>query len=330
MKRIAVISIIVLVIIGLCVGGYFAYMSITEKARYDNLDLEECTSTPKNAIYFLNTGSSDAIVLKSGEHLAMIDAGEDSDNPRGFEALALEGYEIRVLDFIKSFAGDDGKVYLDFVLGTHAHSDHIGGFDTIINDDSVVIEKAYLKEYRPEFINEMEIEEWDNQEVYDQMVTALNNKNVPIISNISNDTFVFGDFRLTILNTGYESGSSKVGENDNSLAVLAEINGVKALLCGDLDNKSADEIAVAERTGRVDILKLGHHSYNHSTGSAFLKYTRPSLCVVTNNSKNADKRTIRRIMRLTKAPVIYSDDEQGICISFDCDAYKAYNNACIY
>ena len=48
-------------------------------------------------IYFLNTGHSDAIVLESGGKFAMIDAGEDSDNPTGRAELNFRGYEKEVL-----------------------------------------------------------------------------------------------------------------------------------------------------------------------------------------------------------------------------------------
>lgn len=34
-----------------------------------------------NFIHFLNTGSSDCIIVESNGHFAMIDAGEDSDYP---------------------------------------------------------------------------------------------------------------------------------------------------------------------------------------------------------------------------------------------------------
>ena len=34
-----------------------------------------------NAIHFLNTGSSDCIIIESNGHFAMVDAGEDTEYP---------------------------------------------------------------------------------------------------------------------------------------------------------------------------------------------------------------------------------------------------------
>ena len=61
-------------------------------------------------IHFLNTDNSDAILLESDGHFAMVDAGEDSDNPRGLPGLNLPGFEDRVLAYLKAHAADaDGK-----------------------------------------------------------------------------------------------------------------------------------------------------------------------------------------------------------------------------
>ena len=91
------------------------------------------TLSSPDRIHFLKVGSGDAILLESGGRFAMVDAGEDSDNPRGFENLAFSGHEKEVLEYLKAHAaGKDGKVHLDFVLGTHAHSDHIYGLEELI------------------------------------------------------------------------------------------------------------------------------------------------------------------------------------------------------
>ncbi|MDE6413417.1 MAG: MBL fold metallo-hydrolase, partial [Eubacterium sp.] len=206
MKKTVQIVLILIIIAGMISGGYFMMMNILVKSRFlSDSDFADISIKNEDAIYFLNTGSSDAIIIQSNGHYAMIDAAEDNDNPRGFLALEYKGYEEEILAFLKkNFADKDGKVHLDFVLGTHAHSDHIGGFDTIMKDESIFADKAYLKEYHSENINDHEINDWDNQEVYDQMVDALNKKSIPIISEISSEPFTLGNFTLTILNTEYE------------------------------------------------------------------------------------------------------------------------------
>ncbi|MBR5112065.1 MAG: MBL fold metallo-hydrolase [Clostridia bacterium] len=265
-----------------------------------------------NRIHFLKTGCSDAIILESGGHFAMVDGGEDTDNPRNFPGLELAGYEQEVLGYLKEHCADEsGKVHLDFIVGTHAHSDHIGGFDTIISDPGVSVDCAYLKEYDSSKINDYEIEAWDNQEVYDQLVSALRERNTPIIIPDSTP-FTFGSFTVTLMNTVDPENSEKVGENDNSLGVLLEKNGTKIFLAGDIDNYTSDETRLAPQIGKIDLLKVGHHCNSGSSTEDFISALLPGACVITNNSPlNID--TLAGIIKICRHDRVYiTGNENGV------------------
>ena len=270
--------------------------------------------TGTDRIHFLSTGSSDAILLESDGHFAMVDAGEDTDNPRQFSALELPGYEEEVLSYLKAHAADEnGKVHLDFVLGTHAHSDHIGGFDTILRDPDVTVDRAYLKVYDSSKINEYEIEEWDNQEVYDQMIFALRERNVPVIDAPDGTPFTLGNFTVTLFNTDDPENPDRVGENDQSFGVLLEKEGTRIFLAGDMDDNTGDETRLAPAIGKVDLLKVGHHSYSGSTTKDFVKTLCPSACVITNSNQNADLNTVTRIAHYARQNKIYiTGNEHGV------------------
>ncbi len=298
------------------------------KSNRKQLEISTFNSKNKNEdrIHFLSTGSSDAILLESNGSFALIDCAEDSDNPRGFEELEYDGYEQLVLEYLKANAADENRIVkLDFILGTHSHSDHIGGFDTIIADSSVKIGKAYLKEYNESQINDFEVEKWDNKEVYEQMINALNSKNIPIISDIDDKPFSFGNFTVTFFNTK-DNNPEKVGENDNSVGVLVEKNGARIFLAGDINNVNGDEDRLAPLIGKVDLLKVGHHSYSGSTTSNWLKILNPDVCVVTNNYESADKRTLRRITRVSDSVILLTGQENGIVAVIDDNGKISYSN----
>ena len=280
-------------------------------------------------IHFLMTGGSDAIILESAGHFAMVDAGEDTDNPRNFPDLDLPGYEQEVLGYLKKNCADESdKVHLDFVLGTHAHSDHIGGFDTIIRDPDVTVDRAYLKEYDSSKINEHEIKDWDNQEVYDQMVSALNEKNTPIIIPDS-VPFAFGNFTVTLFNTVDPETAEKVGENDNSLGVLIEKNGTKVFLSGDMDNNSGDEARLAPEIGKVDLLKVGHHCYPGSSSEEYISTLMPEACVITNTAK-LNTETLAGIIKICRHDRVYvTGNENGvIAVIGDAGHIEYYGRIC--
>lgn len=324
------IAIAVAVVVGLSIYNYY-YLSpnrkISKNRNLIKIDAVNNSNKGSDCIHFLNTESSDAILIESDGHFALVDCAEDSDNPRGFKELEYKGYEQEVLSYLKAHAADEkGVVKLDFILGTHSHSDHIGGFDTLILDDAVKIEKAYLKRYDESKINEHEVNCWDNKEVYQQMVDALNLKHIPIISDITETEFAFGNFNIKLFNTECDNSGNIVGENDNSIGMLLEKAGKRIFLAGDIDNITGDEDRLAGEIGRVDVLKVGHHSYDKSTTSNWLKTLSPSVCVVTNLYENTDKRTLRRIVRLTNSIILTTGQERGVIINVSDNGKWTYLN----
>ncbi len=268
-------------------------------------------------IYFLNTGSADAILIESDGKFALVDGAEDSDNPRGFEELAYEGTEEYVVETVKKIAGDEnGKVVLEFVLGTHSHSDHIGGLDTLILDEDITVRTVYIKEYDESIINSYETEKWDNREVYEQLISACEKRNVPVVHDISEEKFTFGNFTLKFCNTADTGSSEPVGENENAIGLLVEKDGLKAFLAADINNLDGDEDRLASELGKVDLLKVGHHGYDESTGVAFVKALSPEIAVVTNRKGGASRTPVKNLNSVNAA-IFETGRYNGIVAQFD-------------
>ncbi len=266
-----------------------------------------------DCIHFLNTGNSDAILLQSGGRFAMVDSGEDTDNPRGFPGLALEGFEQKVLAYLKAHAADEnGKVHLDFVLGTHAHSDHIGGFDTILADPDVTADRAYLKRYDSSKINQSEIDDWDNQEVYDQMIAVLQARNIPVISDLDGTPFRLGNFTITLLNTDDPETEEKVGENDQSVGMLIEKNGTRIFLGADMEDATGDLTRAAAQIGKVDLFKACHHGIDGNNPEFLIRALSPRICVITSYEVGHNKVFRKRIKDLCDPQIYFTGTEDGV------------------
>ena len=237
-------------------------------------------------IHFLNTGHSDCILLESDGHYALIDSGEDSEYPEDRPNLNMQGYEDVVVEYLlKHCADKDGNVTLDFILGTHSHSDHIGGFDTIILHPQIKVIQAYLREYHADNVFIMERKRWDNQEVYDQMIDALKQTDTPLCQDFNNKFFKLGNFNITFMHGENKKHIVKFGENLNSVVTLVEKNGTKVLLAADMNHRLDDEKRIANIVGKVDLLKIGHHGYPGSNGIMYIKKILPKYAVVTNFKK---------------------------------------------
>lgn len=320
-------AIAAMVAIGLA-ALFGAYGIIYSEARkkYMPEPLENAANTAVDKIHFLDTGSSDAILLESDGKFALVDAGEDTDNPRGFADLNLPGYEDKVVEYLKRVAtGADGKVTLEFVVGTHAHSDHLGGFDTVISDPDIVVKEAYLKEYDATRISTDEVEDWDNTEVYEHMLAACDARGVRVISDLASREIRLGNFNITIYNGAVADYGERVGENDNSLALLITDGRYKALLMGDVNFNHGVEKAIGRAVGKVDLIKVGHHGNLWSTGTPFLSATKPDIAIFTNVEGGA-KFPVEFRLAMTCGTAMYATGEYGgIVAAMEADGIKLYS-----
>lgn len=275
-----------------------------------------------SSIHFLNTGNSDCIILESNGHFAMIDAAEDTDYPPDKPHLKLKGYEDEVCSYLlKNCADENGIVTLEFILGTHCHSDHIGGFDTVINHPNIIVKKAFLKPYYEKNIFIMERKRWDNKEVYLQMKNALDENHITIVEDFDNLKIKLCEFDITFFNGSYKKPKMKFGENVNSVVTLVERNGLKALLAGDMNYKNGGEKLIADKVGKVDLLKVGHHGYVGSTSFDFIKKLKPEYAIICNSSSRVYPDVRFKLKHISKSKVY---------CTVDCDGVKAVFKEKIY
>jgi beta-lactamase superfamily II metal-dependent hydrolase len=278
-------------------------------------------------IHFLNTQNSDCMILESQGHLAMVDAAEDNDYPADKPHLNMKGYEEEVVAYLLDhFRGEDGKVHLDFVLTTHCHSDHIGGFDTVINHPDIVVDKGYVKPYHPEDIFVYERVRWDNLEVYHQMLDAMEANGVERIESFDEAETNLGDFHIQFLNGAYKKRFLKFGENINSVGTLLTIGNTKAFLAGDINNKDGEEWRLAPKIGKVDLLKVGHHGYVFSSSYRFIKTLHPDIAVVCNSNSRIYPDVRAKLKWIAKADLYTTSDNNGVLAEFDGKNIKITTN----
>ncbi|MBR3816669.1 MAG: MBL fold metallo-hydrolase [Clostridia bacterium] len=277
-------------------------------------------------IYFFNTGSADAVLLESCGRFALIDGGEDSDNPRGFSELAFEGTEEYVAESVRRIAGrKNGEAVIEFVLGTHSHSDHIGGLDTLVLSKGVTVKRVLIKKYDESRIIPYEVTRWDNKEVYEQLVSACLSKNIPVIHNIPEEKFSFGNFMLKFCNASDVDCSHLVGENENAVGLLVEKGKLRAFLAADINNHIGCEDKLAYELGRVNLLKVGHHGYNGSTELSFVQTLRPEIAVITNRKGGASPEVVKNLESIG-ALVLETGAYGGITAQFDAEEITLYKN----
>ena len=134
-------------------------------------------------LHFINTGSSDAILIESNGHYGLIDTGnpyqyiknevehvniDESKGERNQWTSDPDASVQAVIDYLNYM-----KVKkLEFILGTHAHSDHIGGVPAIAYYYVDSNTKYYYREYRKTREDTTQVD-WANYKYYLAAVNSI-------------------------------------------------------------------------------------------------------------------------------------------------------------
>lgn len=138
-------------------------------------------------IHILTHTYSDCIIIESNGLFGIVDSGEDNDYPDGSDdryPLRLgitigQGHEDEVIAYLYSLGVTQDN--LEFYIGTHPHSDHIGSADEIIREFHP--KRVYTPAYDDSLIGPSNLL-WDNQYVYDNLIAAAEELAIPVILNL--------------------------------------------------------------------------------------------------------------------------------------------------
>jgi competence protein ComEC len=228
-------------------------------------------------IHFIDVGQGDAI---------WIETPDDGDNGNG----EREGFNILIDTGRLGSDGDagSGQVIVDYMqrhglaeggpieylIVTHAHSDHYGGALTVMSAFDVrnVLDPGFDNNANTSYLGFLTVAENE---------TGSNNGRVyrPALEALDIDTFepntIFGnEITVIFLNGEVElrTGDSRDDQiNNTSIAMSLDYLGIRTLLMGDVYAEVEGEITRALPALRANILKVGHHGSTTSTSLEFLE-----------------------------------------------------------
>ena len=210
---------------------------------------QERTEEQMNAdfsIHFIDVGQGDCILIRCGDHTMLIDAGENAA-------------QSAVADYLDKFKLDT----FDYVAGTHAHSDHIGSLDYVVAHFDV---GALLVSPQKEETN-----------IYHNLLEAADKTDTPVYSVKAGDSFMLGSAKIFVVGPRQENY-----ENVNNSSIIFKVvyGETSFLLAGDAESMEERELIEAGADLQADVLKVGHHGSDTSTGYTFLREIMPKIAVI--------------------------------------------------
>lgn len=234
-------------------------------------------------IHFIDVGQADAALVECDGHYMLIDGGNKADSNRIYTVLKNAGVS-----------------RLDYVVGTHAHEDHIGGLPGAFSYATADMTLCPVKNY--------------DSNAFDDFAAYAAKKGGGITVPKKDALYLLGSATVKIL--GVNSASDT---NNTSIVLRIDYGSTSFLFTGDAEREAEQMLLNSSANLKATVLKVGHHGSETSTTYPFLREIMPKYAVVSVGKGNSYGHPTEAVLsRLRDAEVeVYRTDLQGdiFCIS---------------
>ncbi len=241
--------------------------------------------TPEMTVHFIDVGQADCMLLECGGEFLLIDGGNVDDS-----------------SLVVTYLENQGVEELAAVICTHAHEDHVGGLPSVLAVYPTQAVYAPTRTYA--------------SKVFDDFVYYTDQQGLEITIPAPGDTWTLGQASVTVLGPV----KSYAETNDTSIVLRVSYGETDFLFTGDMETTAENDMLDywgGRISWKADVLKVGHHGSNTSTGYRFLNEVAPDYAVISVGKDNSYGHPHEEpLSRLNQAGVtIFRTDELGTVIA---------------
>lgn len=229
-------------------------------------------------VHFLDVGQADSTLLVFGDEAMLIDGGNRADS-----------------SFIYSYLDSLGIDYLDYIVATHPHEDHIGGIMGAITrcDGGVFYSNAENSE----------------SSIYFKLKEKLDQKGIPRKIATPGLSFKLGEADVTFLGPVEYLNDY----NDNSLCLRVDYGDCSFLFTGDAGEQAEKLLLQSGVNLEATVLSVGHHGSATSSCYEFLRSVNMDYAVISADSNasysHPHESTLSKLYDAQS--IIYRTDKNG-------------------
>lgn len=289
------------VIAFLCVATSVLYsgcssLILQNKIFEENNSTLESTYAPvpensKLEVCFIDVGQADSTLIQCNNEVMLIDGGNVADS-----------------DVIATVLNKNDISYIDYVVCTHAHEDHVGGLSGALS----VAEAGRV--FAPKTTADTK--------AYENFERKVEEQGKSIETPEIGEKFMLGDAQVEILGPVNETGKNT---NSTSIVLRIDFGNTSFLFTGDAERDEEEEIIETGSNLKATVLKVGHHGSDTSTSYPFLREVMPQYAVIScgkNNSYGHPNESVLSRLLDSGANVLRTDEIGDIKMESDGEEVK--------
>lgn len=234
-------------------------------------------------VHYIDVDQGDSILIQTpGKQNILIDGGERNQG-----------------EYVKGYLKNQGVQHLHMVIGTHPHSDHIGGLEVVLEHfpaDMVILPPVS-----------------HTSRTFEDLLSTIEKRNLSLVPVPSPEPYFLEEGLILEFLGPHRDFQDHL--NNWSIVLKLTYQNHRFLFTGDIESGAESALLQDYPSDRLsaDVLKVPHHGSATSSTLPFLEAVTPKVSVISCGKENPyghpHKETIQRLLNFSSE--LYRTDIQG-------------------